>query len=277
MQRQPPVEARPVLRIPATEGAQSVIDCVIAEAPLEVRVFGEPLVTTMRTPGHDRELITGWLAYEGLIASHADVSSLFACGDPKDEDFGNVYEVVPAAGMAERLKARDPELQPRVIQSSCGVCGRQTVADLLQRRSPAQHTASWDVATLRHLFELCGTEQTLFRRTGATHCAVLGHRDETVDLTREDVGRHNAVDKLVGRLLLDRRLPVTDSDVLIVSSRASFEIVHKALMAGFSVILSVSAPSTLAVDLAERAGMVLAGFYRSGSFNIYAGAGRVRA
>jgi len=270
------VQARRVVRYTPEQAAREKVDQVVTEDPLEVRVFGEQLVTTMRTPGHDRELIAGWLLYEGLLESSTDVSSLFPCGEPGDQGFGNTWEVVPAAGMADRLKARDPALQPRLVQSSCGVCGRETIADLLNRISRRQlPTRTWRVSTLRALFAQCGAGQALFKETGATHCAVLGRENEGTSLTREDIGRHNAVDKLVGRLLLDGRLPVSDDDVLVVSSRASFEIVHKALTAGFSIVLSVSAPSTLAVDLAVRAGIVLAGFYRSGAFNVYAGAERL--
>ncbi len=244
-------------------------DWLAIEAPLELRVSGEPFVTTMRTPGHDRDLLLGWLYHEGLLRRTSDVSSLAVCESPDGLHQGNVYELTPAAAMANRLQARDPALSARTLHTSCGVCGRQTIQDLLASASPLQHEQPWSENAIYTLLSQCSSQQPVFHQTGCTHGASIGNINGQILETREDVGRHNAVDKLTGWLFRTGQLPVGPGSALVVSSRASLEIVHKALVAGFSAVFSLSAPTSLAVDLADSAGILLAGFFRAGKFNVY--------
>jgi len=227
----------------------------------------------MRTPGHDRELLVGWLFHEGLVRDpRAEISSLSVCGRPFDASYGDAYDLVPNAAMETRLKARDPAAFSRTQLTSCGVCGRQSLDDLVfEARSlrPGNTPRPWSSSTLTQLFTTFGGTQPLFAQTGCTHGASVVNTVGRVLVTREDVGRHNAVDKVVGHLALSGQLPVAGDQALLVSSRASLEIVHKALLAGFSAVFCLSAPTSLAVDLAQQCGILLAGFFRAGGFNIY--------
>jgi FdhD protein len=250
-------------------------DWLAVEAPLELRIAGEPFVTTMRTPGHDRDLLLGWLYHEGLLRNPSDVSGLAPCESATSESRGNVYELVAAAAMQARLRERDTSLSARTIQSSCGICGRQTIADLLARATPQRGAEPWSEQIIYSLLTRCSETQPLFHQTGCTHAASLGTRDGNILATREDVGRHNAVDKLTGWLFRTNQLPVAGDRALVVSSRASLEIVHKAVVSGFSAVFSLSAPTSLAVELAQSAGVVLAGFFRAGKFNVYTHHSRV--
>lgn len=271
-------EPRPIARVgPPDAGHRE--DAVAVEAPLTLTCQGDVWLTTMRTPGEDRDLILGWLFHEGYVrCPDADVSSLSVCGRPGDASYGDLYELIPAPAMESRIRARDPALSPRVQLTSCGVCGHQTLDDLVvtaRALRPAPSQQPWPVAVLARLFANFGTTQPLFAQTGCTHAAALVNIRGEISLTREDVGRHNAVDKVVGHLARSGRLPLTDEHALLVSSRASFEVVHKAMVAGFSTVLCLSAPTTLAVDLAEQCGILLAGFFRSGGFNVYSGHSRL--
>lgn len=250
-------------------------DWLATEAPLELRVSGEPFVTTMRTPGHDRDLLLGWLYHEGLLRIPSDVSSLTVCESQDGSNGGNVYELAPAAAMAKRLQERDPALRARTVHTSCGICGRQTIDDLLKNAAPLQNQRAWSEDRIYALLAQCSDQQPLFHQTGCTHGASIGSIEGRILETREDVGRHNAVDKLTGWLFRTGQLPVGPDKALVVSSRASLEIVHKALLAGFSAVFSLSAPTSLAVDLAHEAGILLAGFFRDGRFNVYTQHSRV--
>jgi FdhD protein len=247
---------------------------VVVEEPLEIRVAGERVALTMRTPGEDRELALGFLLAEGVIARLDDVGSVYRCGRSDDPHYGNAIEVMPGAGVcldSDRLARtrRDP-----LTTSACGVCGRDGIDDLLARlaaRAPRDRGAL-SAKLLRDVPALLARGQERFARTGGLHGACALRADGTVLAEAEDVGRHNAVDKVVGRLLYAGKLPsdLAQPCLLAVSGRASFEIVQKAAVAGFLGVASVSAPSSLAVSSAEAAGLCLAAFVRDGRFTLYA-------
>jgi FdhD protein len=235
-------------------------DEVAVEEPLEIRVDGAPLAVTMRTPGHDEELALGFLYGEGLIDGPR------AAGPTAD--FAN--NVVQVQGPL----LRDPGVRRFYTTSSCGVCGKgalEEVAVHAPRATPGPLVDRALLATLPdHL------RQPTFERTGGLHATGLFGTDGELELVREDVGRHNAMDKVIGRALLDGRLPLGDS-ILCVSGRLAFELVQKAAVAGAPILVGVGAPTSLAIELAADRGLTLAGFARHGSVNVYAGAERVRS
>lgn len=246
-------------------GARRGPEAVLVEEPMEVRLGDQTMTTTMRTPGHDYELAAGWCWAEGLLAGRS-VREIRYCATGSAVDTGfNVVTVQtdgPPADVAPRLTT---------ASSSCGICGSTSVDDLVERLSPLPAPAApFDVVVLAGLGDAVRDGQELFDATGGSHAAAACTADGEPLVVREDIGRHNAVDKVVGRLLLDGSLPATGL-VLWVSGRASFEMVQKAWAAGFGALVSVSAPSSLAVDLARRAGMVLVGFARDGRLTVFAG------
>jgi FdhD protein len=253
-------------------GREHVEDDVVIEEPLEIRISGETFAVTMRTPGRDFELVAGLLLAEGLIQSRGDIGALAYCGRPGDEGAKNVVEVTPAPG----ARFADVETFTRrstVVSAACGICGRVTIDDLVERLGGRDDPARFSASFLAALPERLSRAQPNFARTGGLHAAGAA-RSEGAPLVREDVGRHNAVDKVVGRMLLDGQVPAA-GQALVVSGRASFEIVQKALTAGFSAVVSVSAPSSLAIATAARFNLVLLGFVRGGGFNVYSGADRL--
>jgi FdhD protein len=245
-------------------------DTVVIEEPLEIRIarageigMGTAVSITMRTPGQDIDLAVGFLHGEGIIRSRADVADVRPCGPT-----GNIVKVELAAGV---------ELDPARLQrnfyttSSCGVCGTASL-DAVERmmQSPRVDGAlKVGAALLEALSDRARTGQDVFRETGGLHAACLFDADGNLTDLREDVGRHNALDKLVGKHLLAGELPLSRS-VLFLSGRASFELLQKASAAGIPVVAAVGAPSSLAIDLAERTGILLVGFLRGRSFNVYA-------
>ena len=257
-------------------GSMSVrADHVVGEEPLEVRLAapGEPPVAvavTMRTPGNDFELAVGFLLSEGLLATADDVRSVRYCDLPEgDPQRYNVVTVtaIPVPGMAVRQRAG-------TVTASCGVCGTATL-DELQGRCPAVPPGEpVDAAVLAGLPDRLRARQRVFDRTGGLHAAGLFDHGGDLLAVREDVGRHNAVDKLVGWAALQRRLPLV-SAVLVVSGRVSFEIVQKAAVAGVPTVAAVSAPSSLAVHTARALDMTLAGFVRDGRANVYSSPWRI--
>jgi FdhD protein len=250
-------------------------DTLAVEEPLELRVGGEPFTVTMRTPGHDVDLALGFLVGEGVLRSARDVVSARHCPDAAVDAEGNpthnVVEVVLAPGTVPPAPARH-----RLVSSACGVCGTESL-DAVQARCTTDLTSDQVVVDGDVLASLPGRlrkAQRVFDSTGGLHAAGLFSASGTVLCVREDVGRHNAVDKVAGWALQQGALPLTGL-ILQVSGRASFELVQKAWLAGCPVLAAVSAPSSLAVDLAARAGMTLVGFSRGDSFNVYTGEGRV--
>jgi len=253
---------------------RSDVDDVAIEEPLEIRVAGDTLAITMRTPGDDRELALGFLYAEGVIGSVDDVGSVAHCGRVGEEGFGNAIDVLPAPGTALAPERIQGARRGTVVSSSCGVCGRLSIDDLAARCTPLDDTSTIAASTLSRLVTELRSEQRLFARTGGVHAAALFDLEGRLLSLREDVGRHNAVDKVVGHLALSRALPARGR-VLAVSGRASFEIVQKAVVAGVPIVASVSAASSLAIDLAARMNLTLAAFVRDGAMNVYAGRERI--
>ncbi len=246
-------------------------DCLVAEEPLEIRVGRVPLTVTMRTPGHDLELAAGFLLTEGLIQSRDQIAALRnAAADGKRRSKNRVQVELSGAKFDRKRFRRN-----FFAASSCGICGKASI-DAVRVRGiqPPNPKLRLDPGVLCGLPGKLRTAQPIFGRTGGLHAAaVFDTRGELIVL-REDVGRHNAVDKVVGWALLERRLPLAEC-VLMVSGRGGFEIIQKALVAGLPVVASVSAPSGLAVQLARELGLTLVGFLRERRFVVYAGEERL--
>ena len=240
-------------------------DVVVVEEPMSIRLDGTLIATTMRTPGHDFELAAGFCFTEGSLGG-APITDVRYSEDPEGQNF-NVVTV--------ETDGRAPSPNPRLgnVSSSCGWCGTQMVDDLYWRLQPLAGTTPIDLDVLHSVPSAVVALQDLFESTGASHGAAAFDRFGEVLLVREDVGRHNAVDKVIGRLLLDGQLPASQLG-LFVSGRASVEMVQKAWTAGFGTLIAVSAPTALAIRSAELAGMMLAGFVRGSGFNVYVDAGR---
>lgn len=235
---------------------------LVVEEPLTVRINEVDVATTMRTPGHDFELAVGLLHADGALGDAAVVDIRYcATGTAVETEFNVVSVLAPGA----------PEATPRlgVISSSCGLCGTDAIEDLVERISPVIPAPTISEDVLLRVVDAVAGHQPVFDRTGGLHAAAAFDTDGTLLEVREDIGRHNAVDKVVGRMLLDGDLPATGKG-LFVSGRASFEMVQKAWAAGFISVVAVSAPSALAVSAATSAGMQLAGFARNGTLNVYA-------
>ena len=254
-----------------------VDDRVAVEEPLEIRVAGEPLATTMRTPGHDHWLAVGFLHAGGIIHEIDDVGTVAHCGTPGEEGFGNVLDVTPGAGIALDPERLSWTRRGTLTTAACGICGRRTIADLLERCAPVPPSPPLSLSLLRAAPARLAAQQPLFDATGAVHGALALTADGSEAWAAEDVGRHNAVDKVVGALLYERRLGARPSPdprrapaLLVVSGRVSFEIVQKAVAARIPVVAGVGGATSLAVDLAEATGVTLAGFVRDGALNVYA-------
>ncbi|MFF7701606.1 formate dehydrogenase accessory sulfurtransferase FdhD [Streptomyces lydicus] len=270
-------ERRRVIRI--RDGAVSTRpDTLVAEEPLEIRLNGKPLAITMRTPGDDFALAAGFLVSEGVLGAAGELQNILYCAGAT-EDGVNTYNVVDVK-TAPGVAIPDLTLERNVYTtSSCGLCGKASL-DAVRTTARWQLDTSPDTpvritpATLSALPDRLRSAQRVFERTGGLHAAALFTTEGELLDVREDVGRHNAVDKIVGRALQQGRLPLS-SAVLMVSGRASFELAQKAVMAGIPVLAAVSAPSSLAVDLAQETGLTLVGFLRGTSMNVYAGEHRL--
>ena len=243
-------------------------DHVAVEAPLEVRVNGQPFSVIMRTPGADSALAVGFLFSEGLVRRPADLARVDV------DDTTGIVNAIFSRARADAVAEALAERRHVAINSSCGLCGRRSL-ETLAIDAPAL-SPGWSVATavIDGLADTLRATQSAFAQTGGLHAAGLFDLDGSLLASAEDIGRHNAVDKLMGGMLTAGRMPLAQS-LLMVSGRASFEIVQKAWLGGVPLLAAVSAPSSLAVDLAQRAGMTLLGFVRPGRFNIYAHAERV--
>jgi FdhD protein len=256
---------RAVVRVPVGGEPAVTPDDLVVEAPLVLGHVGEAIATLMRTPGHDIELAAGWLVVESGVGRAEDIVTLRAC---REDDTDRVH-------IRLRDGVRPPRPRAFVTSAACGVCSAD-VLDLTLLRERAPHDEGWTVArsVLSTLPDTMRARQPTFDRTGGVHAAALATADGALLVVREDVGRHNAVDKVTGWALLDGRLPGT-GHLLVVSGRVSFEIVQKAVAAGVAGIVAVSAPSSLAVDLAREYDLLLAGMVRGGRLNVYAGEGLV--
>jgi FdhD protein len=247
-------------------------DELTAEEPLELRVAGagSSLAVIMRTPGHDDELAAGFLFGEGLIHGSHELAGFVPGSDPDELPSDNVLDVRAAPGVDLQRRVQDEGYTRQfAVNASCGVCGKNSVAAACAVLPPLPDgSLSVEPAVLSSLPDRLRVGQQVFAHTGGLHAAGLFDASGNLLALREDVGRHNAVDKLVGRALLEDTLPLS-GQVLLVSGRLSFEIVLKALTAGIPLVAAVSAPSSLAVDLALAGNITLVGFLRGSSFNVY--------
>jgi len=271
--RHPPQSARPT-RVTEWVGGRRrrVLDELAAEEPLEIRVNGSSVSVTMRTPGDDFELAAGFLMSEGIVTGRDQIARIaYACG-PDGEASGNLVDVTlkcEAALATARLERHF------FATSSCGICGRASIDAVRSShiRAPGR-TCAVDGRLLTGLPEALRSVQRIFGRTGGLHAAAIFDVTGRLLVVREDIGRHNAVDKVVGHALLAAELPLAYR-ILLVSGRGGFEIVQKALVAGVPVVASVSAPSSLAVQLAREYGLTLVGFLRGARFVVYSGEARI--
>jgi len=249
-------------------------DVAATEEPLEIRLGAAAFVTIMRTPGADEDLAAGFLLSEQIVKAPGEVGSIRHCADDDGCEIGNVLNVWLTGEAAMRATTVMAGRRLVTANSSCGVCGRRSIDDLLHGIQPVGPGFTIDRGVIAAMPDRLRAAQKAFDQTGGLHAAGLFDRQGALVQVAEDVGRHNAVDKVVGAQLLQGHLPLSER-VLFVSGRTSFEIVQKAVCAGIPVVASVSAPSSLAISLAADAHVTLLGFVRNGSFNIYAGAERI--
>ncbi|MGQ4596504.1 formate dehydrogenase accessory sulfurtransferase FdhD [Nocardia sp. R6R-6] len=267
------VTARRRMRRVSPTGEIHRPDTLAVEEPLEIRIGGQPLTITMRTPGNDVDLVHGFLLSEAMIGSAEDIVAARYCAGT-DERGHNTYNVLD-------VTLRTPVAVPTrafPITGACGLCGKTALDDVRTRtRFPLQHGGPVvGTHVLTAMPDSLRDRQSVFDATGGLHAAGLFTADGTALAVREDIGRHNAVDKVIGWALRENRIPASDL-VLIVSGRASFELVQKAVMAGIPMLGAVSAPSSLAVDLAAESGLTLIGFLRGDTMNIYSSPERIYA
>ena len=254
------------------ENLQLSKDQVAIEEPLEIQLNGEPLAVIMRTPGNDLELVAGLLLTEELIQNIDDLLMFEHCRDPEEANAGNIVKVKLSESCLERIQKNnntDRMTRTFLTSTSCGVCGKQSIASLHASTPPFSKYESTCIEDIVLYSEKMKAHQTLFDATGGIHAAALFNKSGELLLLREDVGRHNAVDKCIGSLVLTEQLPLEHCS-LMVSGRTSFEIVQKALVARIGTVAAVSAPSSLAVELAQESRINLFGFVRGNGLNIYA-------
>ncbi len=256
-----------ILRLHADGAARREPDEVAAEAPLELRVEGQSVAVLMRTPGHDRELAAGFLLTENLLRDPRDLFEITQCGETGDQVV-NVTLRNPAAF--------DPAKLTRNVfsSSSCGICSKATIAAVQQSFPAIADGCHVSAETLFRLPDALRAAQETFARTGGLHACALFDLDGNLEVAREDVGRHNALDKIIGRAFLEGALPLRGR-VLLLSGRVSFEMMQKALAAGIPIVAAISAPTSLAVEFATESGQTLVGFLRGQTMNVYAGAERI--
>jgi len=277
----PPESLTPTRRVVVTRVAGQTItrttDVAAAEEPLDVRLHGRSFAVIMRTPGEDKALAAGFLLSERIIRSFDEVGAIEHCRHPDQTKAHHVVDVYLVGGAAARVPAMLEQRRQVIANSSCGVCGRSTIDELLGELKPIDldpARAAVPMTVIRALPDRLRARQSTFDETGGLHAAAICDAAGEILAVAEDVGRHNAVDKVVGKLLIAPPAPLAPT-VLIVSGRVSFEIVQKAWIAGIPVVAAISAPTSLAVDLAGAAGVTLVGFLRPGGLNIYTGADRL--
>jgi FdhD protein len=264
-------------RVSDSQPSAASSDEVAVEEPLEIRLTGDTFATIMRTPGDDHFLTAGFLYSEGIIQSLADLGKIAHCGRPTDAGYGNLVDVAPGPGTV-LAPERVTERRGTIVSSACGVCGRERIDDLIGRLGRVPNTGTISSEAVASSVERLAHAQRSFARTGAMHGALALSADGEELATGEDVGRHNAVDKVIGKLLFAELLTADRAvaQVLAVSGRTSFEIIQKAAAARIAVVVSVSAPTSLAIDTADALGVTLAGFARGDAFNLYTHPERVR-
>jgi FdhD protein len=250
------------------------LDQVAVEEPLEVRLHNRTFATIMRTPGADMALAAGFLLSERVIGEAGELGAIEYCRDAREEARGNVVNVTLAGDAVGRLEQVLAERRNVTTNASCGMCGRQSIDAVTAGLAPLSSASRVGAAMVQALPDRLRAVQRAFDASGGLHAAGVFSPDGQLTASAEDVGRHNAVDKVVGTLMMRDELPLSDA-VLFVSGRTSFEIVQKAFVAGIPIVAAVSAPSSLAIDLAAQAGITLIGFVRDATFNIYAHQHRV--
>ncbi len=246
------------------------MDDVASEEPLEIRVEGEPLVVAMRTPGQDEELAAGWLVSEGIVRSRAEIADVVSRPGETTARAAMVDVMLAEPSRFEAAKHRRAVMS----NSSCGLCGAASVAQVLRDFPRIESAVLINANVLYSLPARLAENQPTFQRTGGIHACALFDRQGALVAVREDVGRHNALDKLLGWALLAGRLPLAEG-VLLLSGRVSFEMIQKALAAGIPIVVAIGAPSSLAVELAGTSGMTLVAFLRERTFNVYCGEKRI--
>ena len=256
------VDARTVYKWPMGSTEQ---DWVVREEPLEIRVEGESVAITMRTPGHDVELATCFLYTEGVIDGADDLHAIEII---KPVESSNIVDCVLAGGVAHHREALTRATRELYTTSSCGLCGKASIDRIQKRVDPIQVSVEYEESLIPNLPAQMRQAQSAFDETGGLHAAALFATDGTLEVLREDIGRHNAVDKVLGYRILADQVPVNDC-ILVVSSRASFEILQKAAVAGVPVVAAIGAASSLAIDLANELGITLYGFVGAKRFNRY--------
>jgi len=255
---------------------QQCEDQLTVEEPLEVRIDSHSLAVIMRTPGHDHELAAGFLFTEGAVRQPRDILVIEGAADPEGLPLANVVNIVLHPGDSQAVQPHPVALERHfAVSASCGLCGKNSIADLMLTAPPLTADELRIPASIIYSLPLqLRTAQAVFTHTGGLHAAALFDITGKPLLLREDVGRHNAVDKLIGHGLLHGGSPYTNH-ILMVSGRTSFEIIQKALLARIPCVAAISAPSSLAVELADRSGITLIGFLRNHSMNVYTHAHRI--
>ena len=275
-----PLDPQRVMQVEVThwqgETARERDDVLTVEEPFEIRLSGQSLAVIMRTPGHDHELAMGFLFSEGIITSPDDVLNIEDAVDEDGLPLANVVDVTLAPDKQQACQVSPSEQQQGAsfqrhfaVSASCGLCGKNSIADLMINAKPLEHDAlRFSAAAIYELSARLRHEQAVFQHTGGLHAAGLFTGEGELLLLREDVGRHNAVDKIVGHGLLHGNTPYREH-ILMVSGRTSYEILQKALLARIPCVVSISAPSSLSVELASASGITLVGFLRDHSMNVY--------
>jgi FdhD protein len=252
-------------------------DAIAVEEPLEIRLASDPFATIMRTPGEDHFLVAGFLFSEGIVAGLDELGKIAHCGRPTDAGYGNLVDVAPGPGHV-LAPERSAERRGTIVSSACGVCGRERIDDLTARLGRVEQGEPIPAAAVALSITRLEQAQAAFARTGAMHGALAADSAGQPLAIGEDVGRHNAVDKVVGKLLYAGLLSRHEASarILAVSGRTSFEIVQKAGSARIGLVISVSAPTSLAIDTADALGITLVGFARGDGFNLYTHPDRIR-
>jgi FdhD protein len=258
------------IRRRVTDHWESREDVVAAEEPLEIRVEGRSVAVVMRTPGHDEELAAGFLVSEGVVRHPRDLLEVSQCPVTADSK-GNIVDVLLGGAVVNW----DSLTRHVFSASSCGLCGKTSLDSVFQQFPNVVSDCQVDAAFIASLPEQLRNAQATFQTTGGLHACAVFDLDGNLVVSREDVGRHNALDKVLGWALMEKRLPF-DRHVLLLSGRVSFEMMQKALAAGIPIVAAISAPSSLAVEFAERSGQTLAGFVRGDTLNLYSHPHRLR-
>jgi FdhD protein len=255
------------------ESERALTDQVAVEEPLEIRLADEALAVIMRTPGEDMELAAGLLLAEEIIQDSDDIATIAHCRDAEDPELENIVNITLTPECMDRVKARGGDEKMKrtfLTSSSCGVCGKRSIETLHALTPPFGEFMPLDIDKILSFPNAMQAGQKVFDATGGIHAAAIFDVDGTLLVLREDIGRHNAVDKCVGSLVLTDNLPI-DHCTMMVSGRTSFEVIQKALVAGIRTVAAVSAPSSLAIELARDSKINLCGFVRGKSLNVYAG------